>query len=74
MSIQTSGGMFAGRVKVGTSTDTPRIAAPDAGYRYTPWDHGRIHETDYNGDGRSDLVFWNEDHFEAHLQDPARPV
>jgi hypothetical protein len=24
---------------------------------------------DYNRDGRSDLVFWNEDHFEAHLQD-----
>ena len=24
---------------------------------------------DYNRDGRSDLVFWNEDHFEVHTQD-----
>lgn len=23
---------------------------------------------DYNRDGRSDLVFWNEDHFEVHTQ------
>ena len=24
---------------------------------------------DYNRDGRTDLVFWNEDHFEVHYQD-----
>jgi len=24
---------------------------------------------DYNGDGRSDLVFWDADHFKVHLQD-----
>ena len=29
----------------------------------------RVHEMDYDQDGRSDLVFWNEDHFDAHLQD-----
>jgi len=69
VSIQMSAGMFADPVKIGTSTNTAMIAGPDGEYRYTPWDHGRIHETDYNRDGRSDLVFWNEDHFEAHLQD-----
>ena len=69
VSIQTSGGMFADPVKIGTSTDTAVSAGPDAGYRYTPWDHGRIHEMDYNRDGRSDLVFWNKDHFEVHHQD-----
>ncbi len=30
---------------------------------------GRAHEMDYNQDGRTDLVFWNEDHFEVHQQD-----
>ena len=39
------------------------------GYRYNPWDQGRVHEMDYNRDGRRDLVFWNEDHFEVHHQD-----
>ena len=29
---------------------------------------GRVHEMDYDQDGLSDLVFWNEDRFEAHLQ------
>lgn len=28
----------------------------------------RVHEFDYNHDGRSDLVFWNENHFDVHLQ------
>ena len=28
----------------------------------------RVHEMDYDHDGRSDLVFWNQDHFEVHLQ------
>ena len=46
---------------------------------YNPWElglvrvaeraQGRIHETDYDRDGRSDLVFWNEDHFDVHHQD-----
>ena len=29
----------------------------------------RVHEMDYDQDGLSDLVFWNEDHFEVHHQD-----
>ena len=29
----------------------------------------RVHPVDFDLDGRVDLVFWNEDHFEVHLQD-----
>ena len=29
----------------------------------------RIHQMDYDRDGRIDLVFWNRDHFEVHRQD-----
>ncbi|MFQ5528153.1 MAG: FG-GAP repeat domain-containing protein, partial [Thermoanaerobaculia bacterium] len=28
----------------------------------------RVHEMDYDQDGRSDLVFWNEDHFDVYRQ------
>ena len=66
--IQMSGGTFADPVKIGPSTDMRRILGAD-GYRYDPWSQSRIHEMDYNGDGRGDLVFWNEDHFEVRLQD-----
>ena len=34
-----------------------------------PWYLSRLHEMDYDRDGRSDLVFWNEDHFDVHIQD-----
>ena len=35
-----------------------------------PWEEGgRIHQMDYDLDGRSDLVFWNDDHFVVHPQD-----
>ena len=66
--IQMDDGTFADPVKIGSSIEMGRIYAAD-GYRYNPWSQGRIHEMDYNRDGRSDLVFWNEDHFEVHLQD-----
>ncbi len=66
--IQLGDGAFADPVKIGPSFEMARVYEPH-GYRYDPWDLGRIHETDYNRDGRIDLVFWNEDHFEAHLQD-----
>jgi len=34
-----------------------------------PWYLSRVYEMDYNQDGRSDLVFWNEDHFDVYLQE-----
>ena len=66
--IQMEGGAFADPVKIGPSTEMGRILGAD-GYRYDPWSQSRVHEVDYNQDGRSDLVFWSEDHFEVHHQD-----
>ena len=64
--IQRSDGAFADPVKLGPSR---RMTVGADGYRHNPWDQGGVHEMDYNRDGRSDLVFWNEDHFEVHHQD-----
>ena len=66
--IQMSDGAFADPLKIGPPSDMSGIYGAD-GYRYDPWSESRVHETDYNQDGRSDLVFWNEDHFEVHAQD-----
>ena len=66
--IQTSDGAFASAVKVGSRTEMARFYG-DNGYRYNPWARIGIHETDYNRDGRSDLVYWSDDRFEIHHQD-----
>ena len=66
--IQTESAAFADPVMIGRSTDMSRILGAD-GYRYDPWSQSRVHEVDYDGDGRGDLVFWNEDRFAVHLQD-----
>ncbi len=34
----------------------------------TAWYLSRVHNFDYNRDGRSDLIFWNEDHFDVYAQ------
>ena len=66
--VQMSGGEFADPVMVGPPTGMGRIYGAD-GYRYDPWNQGgRIHEMDYDQDGRTDLVFWDRDHFELHRQ------
>ncbi len=59
---------FADPVKICHPTEVDSIYEGDK-YRYTPWNQSRIHEVDYNRDGRNDLVFWNVDHFEVHHQD-----
>ena len=66
--VQMSDGGFADPVKIGPPTQMNRILGAD-GYRYDPWSQSRVHEIDYDQDGRDDLVFWNEDHFEVHTQD-----
>ena len=65
--IQLEGGRFADPVKIGPSTGTSVTIETD-GYRYTPWDQGRVYEIDYNLDGRRDLVYWSDDHFKVHYQ------
>ncbi len=64
---QMRDGVFADPVKVGSSAEMVRIYGAD-GYRYDPWGQSRVHEMDYDRDGRDDLVFWREDHFEVHTQ------
>jgi len=66
--IQTDDGSFADPVEIGPPPALDRIYGAD-GYRYDPWSVSRVHEFDYDGDGRIDLVSWNEKHFEVHLQD-----
>ena len=67
--VQMPGGRFADPVTVGPAAGLDRVYGAD-GYRYRPWEEGgRVHEMDYDLDGRTDLVFWNQDRFEVHLQD-----
>ncbi len=66
--IQLADGSFADPVDVGPPADLDRIYGAD-GYRYDPWSVSRVQAFDYNGDGRDDLVSWNGDHFEVHVQD-----
>lgn len=67
--VQTGDGAFAEPVTVGTSAELARIYGAD-GYRFDPWSESRIHEIDFDGDGRRDLAFWNRNRFEVRLQDP----
>lgn len=67
--VQMSGGAFAEALKIGPDGGLDRVYVAD-GYRYEPWVRGgRFHEVDVDLDGRTDLVFWNQDRFQAHLQD-----
>lgn len=65
--VQMEGGAFADPLETGPPPNLDSILGAD-GYRYDPWSVSRIHEFDSNGDGRVDLVSWNGDHFEAHVQ------
>ena len=78
ISIQAPGGTFAQPVKLGPPD--PYLAATALGESRThaevginpttwPWYSSRVHQADYDRDGRPDLVFWNEDHFDVHFQD-----
>lgn len=65
--VQTSRGAFAEPLTVGPPAELARIYGTD-GYRYAPWSESRIHEIDYDGDGRRDLAFWNGERFQVHRQ------
>ena len=65
--VQMDNGAFADPVKLGTTVNIDSLYDIE-GYRYNPWHQSRIHEVDYNRDGRNDLVFWDKDHFRVHFQ------
>lgn len=78
VSTQSSDGVFTDPVKLGPAEPfRDEIAFGEASSygekginRVTmPAYQSRVHELDYNQDGRSDLVFWNEDHFDVYYQD-----
>ena len=78
ISTQSSDGSFTDPVKLGppepfldeiAPEDTRTCGEVGITPLTIPWYLSRVHEVDYDRDGRSDLVFWNEDHFDVHHQD-----
>ncbi len=67
--VQLPGGGFAEPVHVGPGEGLGQVDVRD-GYRHDPWaENGRVHELDYDRDGRGDLAFWDDHRFVVHLQD-----
>ncbi|HJN50116.1 MAG: VCBS repeat-containing protein [Pseudomonadales bacterium] len=79
ISTQLNNGLFSTPMKLGPSEpflDDAVTGGEERSYGElginvdtNPNYQSRVHQVDYNGNGRSDLVFWNEDHFDIHLQD-----
>ncbi len=61
---QRVGGVFADPVELGPSLEMPWTD------KTNPWLQSLLQEVDSDRDGRTDLVFWNKDHFEVHLRAP----
>ena len=77
ISTQLNNGSFTDPVKLGPPEPFLDKTALDQNRSYrevgineltTLWYLSRLHQMDCNGDKRTDLVFWNEDHFDAYLQ------
>ncbi len=82
ISIQMSDGSFTDAVKLGPPEPyLDEAGLDDSGlndslsYREVaitaftlPLYMNRVHEMDHNQDGRNDLAFWNEDHFDVYYQ------
>ncbi len=78
VATQLDNGSFTNPIKLGPpepfldkiSLDDPRIYREVGITDWTVlWYLSRVHQMDYDQDGRSDLVFWNEDHFDVYRQD-----
>ncbi len=78
ISTQLSDGSFSDAVKLGPQE--PHLNANAYGDERTygqvgintqtlPWYLSRVHQLDYDHDGRIDLVFWNDPFFEVYRQD-----
>ncbi len=80
VSTQSEDGSFVAPLKLGPAEpllderaygDTKTYGEVGITPMTLPWYLGRVHRMDYDRDGRTDLVFWNQDHFEVHRQDSA---
>ncbi|MYA72594.1 VCBS repeat-containing protein [Candidatus Poribacteria bacterium] len=78
IATQLPDGSFTAPIKLGPPDPfLDKIALDDSrSYRevgITPltvhWYLSRVHQMDYDQEGRSDLVFWNADHFDVYRQD-----
>ena len=78
IATQLRDGSFTDPIKLGPPDPFLDKIALDDTHRYrevgiTPltvhWYLSRLHQMDYDQDGRSDLVFWNADHFDVYRQD-----
>ena len=78
ISTQLRNGSFTDPVKLGPPEpflgeialdDTRSYGEVGITVSTVPWYLSRVHVVDYNQDGRSDLVFWNKDHFDVYYQD-----
>lgn len=63
--IQTDGGAFADPQVLGP----PPAKNKNWTHENNPWLQSLVQLMDCDRDGRGDLVFWNQDHFEVHLMD-----
>lgn len=76
IATQTPSGAFAEPVQFGPPEpyltvafgEFPTYAEAGINPATLPWYLSRVHQADYNHDGRPDLVFWNENHFDVHFQ------
>ena len=78
IATQLRDGSFTDPIKLGPPDPFLDKIALDHTHNYrevgiTPltvhWYLSRFHQMDYDQDGRSDLVFWNADHFDVYRQD-----
>ena len=78
VATQLRDGSFTDPIKLGPPDPFLDKTALDHTHSYrevgiTPltvhWYLSRLHQMDYDQDGRSDLVFWNTDHFDVYHQD-----
>ena len=78
--LQSADGSFADPLKLGPQE--PFLDANAYGDERTyrevgvtaqnmPWYLNRVHQLDFDHDGRDDLVFWNTDHFHVYRQAPS---
>ena len=78
IATQLNDGSFTDPIKLGPPDPFLDKIALDDKHSYrkvgiTPltvhWYLSRLHQMDYDQDGRNDLVFWNADHFDVYRQD-----
>ncbi len=77
IATQLNNGSFSEPVKLGPPDPFLDKSAMDESRSYREvginaltifWYLSRVHQMDYDRDGRNDLVFWNEDHFDVYYQ------